>query len=763
MDIDRNAITKIAARFGPEAWCDDPEVETALDLIAEIDLVDAVQIRSLFDGPDGWLDELAIALAVRHLRRVDSPVIGQPEEVTSLDSPHPALDMGAWEKVGVREPAVAHELSLGLGLDRATGLHRLGLSSTDLRQVNARAPAFDGIERFLKAGHSFHLLYAFVDEGVALETAVRWVASGVANTAKARSWLEAGFDIEEATDWSSAGFLSPGRARSWRNGGFNPSEASAWYDAGATGASAAAAWRSAGCRDPKGMKSWRAAGAASPDVARVWHEAGISAASAQRWIKLGATPTVASGLVSNSVTIDVAERWCHETRRPLPELRRWLSHVSAPIEAVRWWVAGIESPSMLSGLRVGAKADDLSELRAKGFTTEESLVLLSSVVTSADADRLGRAIGPADITQLRRTGIAPQLWARWMSACRDAGTVAAWHGGHVSIEELEDLIANHRLKPWKLKEWAGYEFGVTDVAEAHRHGYVAAHAWETAIRGSGLSTDDFATWLGDGSKWFEESDTDPDAFHELLRMLHEEGMEWSPISEDLFGLALSDEWLDEVMDRAMHLVEDLAKEPRWPRVFESEEVTIALASKGDWALAWVGVGKRGGLVCFDVIDFDVYTTQRNPSWRYAAGVAIAWFLDCCLVLRSNRRDHPYRKRSLGSGKAQGLARAHGRYVPQLSFTRHYTEVVEGRRISPKPHWVDGHIRRLSPGWKPSDQARGRAPAWARRQLRSDARKTWVSGFHKGSNAQYEELRVYLSKYSALADAMALADLSVDDD
>ena len=236
-------------------------------------------------------------------------------------------------------------------------------------------------------------------------------------------------------------------------------------------------------------------------------------------------------------------------------------------------------------------------------------------------------------------------------------------------------------------------------------------------------------------------------------MIFEEGFKWADPGEDLLRVSTSHEWLGEITERAIEVSESLQKEPSWPKVIELKGITIILDGATTHPVAWVGVGNRGGLVCFSSSTYDVRTAATNDSWRYMVGIAISWFIDCCIVIRLNKSPLPFDVKKRPSSRGSGLNRAAARYMPRPIFNKQYEAVRSGTQTSPRAHLVDGFVRTFKDGQQPTAEARSRAPARIQSSLRST--QTWVRP-HKRGAAHSKELRTYLSKYSALADAMAFA-------
>ena len=263
--------------------------------------------------------------------------------------------------------------------------------------------------------------------------------------------------------------------------------------------------------------------------------------------------------------------------------------------------------------------------------------------------------------------------------------------------------------------------------------------------------DEFARWTVAGNAWLRPLGGRRADHLGFLRSLHASGRNWSSDEQALFPARYDDEWLTEILARADNLTGHLRKVPIWPVTFDGGELTIVLTANDDWALAWAGLKSHGVVVSFRPADFEV-KHRRHHDAEVAVGLAISWFIDCCIVIE---REAPPGVARAATPSIGGGQRAAGvTYVPQAAFRGQINAVQTHRLTIPRAHRVKGHVRKLHPGQTPSTDARSHAPAWVRRQMDED--ETFVVAHTRGLEVQNTVLRTHLSKYSALADAIGSA-------
>ena len=240
---------------------------------------------------------------------------------------------------------------------------------------------------------------------------------------------------------------------------------------------------------------------------------------------------------------------------------------------------------------------------------------------------------------------------------------------------------------------------------------------------------------------------DNGAIRELLDAAVMLGLDFVPVGSPPFLYDLEKVVIDQVTHRAQVEAAQLTKWPDRPMWFDggAAGAQVLLTEDDEHAYAWVGRNKRGLLVAFDTDHFVGYGIDE-PGTRSALSMAIGWFIDVTKTLRTTPTGTASVSRTGGSKKA-GY-----RYVPTTTFVQHSKNVAKGVNAPPRPHVVDAHIRHYKPGgYRPSEEARKRAPARLRRRMKKH--DTYVRSYATGAGATIVELDKHLAKYSALADVL----------
>jgi hypothetical protein len=576
----------------------------------------------------------------------------------------------------------------------------------------------------------------------------------VSDPAEAHGWSRVSFDPRTARTWRGAGHLDPAAASRWRDASFGPIQAKRWLAAGVQDPHTATQWIDAGVGTAIAAHAWILDGRSARDASD-WTNQGFDLAAAGLWSDVGVDSSDASRLLAAGLDPSTAGEWSQQTGQPVPELLRWLDARFTPAEASMWIKAGVQSSASARRLRRSVDPATLAPLRAAGLTSAEALAVAAA--QPADRAYLMRLLDGSSLVLLRGSGLSAGGWPRWMRICKEADVVALWASQDIPLGELESATDTANVRPAKLRTWLRAGFSASDMLEAHRSGLRTPKAWRESLTPD-AEKDVPGDWMAGARTWLDTIDFVPSDVASLLDVVRDAGFAWADTANDLFEVPVSDEWLGEQQDRAMHATESLAREPRWPVTFEAGDLTIVLDGSGHYAVAWVGRDAVGGLVCFDTVLFDVYSTTDNPSWRYAAGIAIAWFIDCCIVLRTTRKGTLLER--LTTSKPRNSAQEPAaRYRPRPSFPQHVTAIRSGNRTSPRPHLIAAFIRTFRNGQQPSDEALSRAPARVRRMLKPN--QTWVRESSRGGRPLLDELRTHLSRYSALADALGFADAYLD--
>ena len=622
-------------------------------------------------------------------------------------------------------------------------------------------------------------------------TANLWIGAGVSTPKQASKWATNGFTFVEASRWRAKGMKGPTTASRWDNAKFSPSEASLWVSLGIDAADASALrsqgvdadyakkwtaeaklavrtlsdWLARGI-DPDDAialrqsgfttteifdsligwekhgftmaetSEWRSAGAKNPTSALKWANAKFTPTEAAPWISLSIGATNASVLRSNGFDTTYTQKWITDTGSEVKTLLDCLAIEIGPDDAIPLFQRGLSKREVFN-------SDIWWDQR--GFTSAET-----SEWRSAGAKY------PASALSWANANFSPTEAGPWISLKVDATVASALCSQGVDADYAKKWITDAKLGFESLLDWFAKGINPDDAIALRQRGHTTEEISDFLSRAEVTPGGaDFQIWFQRGRRWMDACRINVDDHSELLHMVHELDLDWADPAHAFSSNPVSFQWLEEIQNRAKYLTDQLQREPRWPVIFEDDDLQIILDGSGKNAVAWVGNSQVGGLVSFDMINFDVYIFETNPSSKYLAGLAIAWFIDCCIVLQTNeQRDPPFRRQHGGSSPVDPHRKVR-RYVPLPSFINHQRNVSEGQTVAPAPHWVDGHARNLPQGHSPSPEARDQAPARIRPTLKPN--QTWVNSFERGGLARLNELRTYLSRHSALADAMATSD------
>ena len=592
-----------------------------------------------------------------------------------------------------------------------------GLSPTNFRSVSVEETIV--ILRFAHDLTAAKLTYGeiqpFLDRNVEPFRSLRWAEWCRTNSSDtAYRWSAVGFEPDEAMQWIDEGFDEPHATQIWRQQGHRPSESAAWVALGVT----------------------------NPQVVHELKLQNIDVVRARGFRALGASPDDLNFIGATRVPVAGLEEWLGDGRT-VRAFFDWARNEFSPHEAARWQDAGYTDPHDAEiWRRQGHRPDDVAEWLALGVTNPEiarQLKLQNIDVARAKGFRALGA-GPNDLTFISTTRAPVAGLEEWLGDGRTVRAFFRW--------------TQNGFSPQEAAQWQDAGYTDPHVARSSGAARPTAELRRQPKPAQRPAIDRFDEWLKAGEKWIAACVSDRSQYRDFFRMIFDEGFKWADPGENLLGVSTSHEWLGEVTERAIEVSESLQKDPHWPKVIELEEITIILDGATTHPLAWVGDKNRGGLVCFSSSTYDVRTAATNDSWRYMAGIAISWFIDCCIVIRLNKSSLPFDVKKRPSSRGSRLNRAAARYMPRPIFDKQYEAVRSGTQPSPRAHLVDGFVRTFEDGQKPTDEARSRAPARIQSSLRPN--QTWVRP-HKRGAEHSKELRTYLSTYSALADAMAFAD------
>jgi hypothetical protein len=662
-----------------------------------------------------------------------------------------ASTAAAWVALGMNDPSALLLARTACATDAQVRTWLAGeLTPSQITTLLHDGMPVETIDAWIERNWSFGSLRVWSRAGFHPDVADAWFDAGMAVPAEAESWIAATFTPGEATRWVRAGVVQPVLAARWRRSGFTPRAAASWAAAGAREPEEAVAWTDAGVNDAAVAAKWCVLDQSAED-AECWLEAGFNVETAAPWIRAGVEHAAeARKLVSLRAKPNWVERWRSATRRQASTLIGWLEAGVALEMALGWAKVGFGSPHEVAQISEVFGLDDAAALVAAGTTIAEIRRLASTPLTAAQRRAVPRSLSTHEqVESWRASDISPADWPGWMAACPDASAADVWCTEGLEPTDLVEAKRRTGLRAHDVFAWLAAGLTPSNMVEAFEEGVQDPAAWSIHLSGGSSA---YATWLESGEDWLTTAGLNRIADCELLEMVFESGQTWASSYADVFGVVVPSDWLDDQLERAFHLARDLTSEPRWPIVFEDGSITIVLDASRPWAVAWVAVDGEGVAVSFHTDTLEIRADTDSPSWEYATGLALSWYIDCCIALTA-LRPLSFAPKRVGKG-GTGFNRAAARWVPRPSFAAHVEEVASQRREPPEPHWVKGHRRRLKRGHRPSIEARLNAPVRVRKKLGPN--DTWVSEHTRGGTPQSDELRTYLTKYSALADAMAMS-------
>ena len=216
----------------------------------------------------------------------------------------------------------------------------------------------------------------------------------------------------------------------------------------------------------------------------------------------------------------------------------------------------------------------------------------------------------------------------------------------------------------------------------------------------------------------------------------------------------TEEWLTEIIDRAEFMRKYLRKGIDKKNALELvDNVVLSVELSGNIATGHLESSRKLIEVKFDLDSLETMKPINNSQERLTFGLALSWFIDLSIVLKSVRTSSgifmikPLRTRSTNSNRTN----AGVRYVPTPRFYSAQEAISRGEGVKKVIHSVAGHLRTLGYGMNPSGEARDRAPKYLRSQMKRD--ETYVRPQSRGEDESRREYEIRLSKYSACAHAL----------
>lgn len=710
--------------------------QRTLDALAKI----AIDGINEFEEIRGLLDHLKsvrrVSYAISALMLVDirqlrfpTPTFELAKLAESGETDWFGVDWGdslrrKWMKLGLTHGQARLAQNSGLSpLTISNWLHEFvqdGLSATDFDLILKWGPT--DLEpsqclQFNKAGFDPVSALVAIKSQVSLEVATLWINAGVP-LSSAVNWISARISLPKSIEWINAGALHSEIAERWMQLGLGPDEFLAWRKT----------------TDSPSNVELCILNDISPSEYSEWARNGIfDISQTVLWSKAGVKPSIASIYIRNNINFHVGITWVNIPNDRLVLFRgkefEWVKK-SFKFEAARSWVELSVPIQIAQEWRdLGLTSDTYSE-----FSSPDIEINLSH---KSRRDWAVGGVTISDVVAWCKIGINDFASAeRLMKAGISVEALTQKYKKAARSAELERLKtkAARKLKREKLllesRELARQYEETARLKDVKRQEARAAKNQSSTQSTKGTHKTGVVAYL-------------PNEFGVGQSM-----MSYHPLSK---GSTVN--WLEEVQAKAELLKSEISKSHQWPIefYFPAHELLVVISIDGDVVTGSLRSGNATINVKFSFLTFDPRPRVTTSLQRLAFGLSLSLLIDSTIVLK---RSATNKKRLFDAySKTDGFGRSiYTRYFPTPTFDLGVQEILQGRGAPHAMHEVVGHIRTLHRGQKPSSAARSNAPQFLRRLLKND--QTYVVPHSRGTGEEIREYEKRLSRYSALAHAIA---------
>lgn len=604
----------------------------------------------------------------------------------------------AWILAGADPDNALRWTDLGISPTNAGELSKYGLSSNDVLLLM--------LKNFLYRGQESNLLHLgrkgldFQRDEFWLLVQKRWTAEEFLHA------TDAGASFEDIFQLGQQG-LPSGTIVSWLQHGFSPADIRDWTTNGLDNPQSMdfLASLSANGYSQKEIVELIKSGLSSTSFSD-WSIRGFGAAPMIEWVQAG---------VSNPAW---AEYWIVSGFNPETYSK---SASGSDFQVARNWQAYGYTPDEMKGwISLGTKRHEADLWKDQGISFEEAQQWLAAGVSRPSSTRVWRELGqsPQAASNWIRLGLGPKEFIQLRGKLPTRAST--------SISQPS---------PTSTPESSASKTPVSSTAVPKN--YALTHF-------------SFDAWVAQGATHIDALGDVARSEDAFLRHLFDHNFGWLTSSQMFPNQVRGPDWLDEILVRADLLRDRVRKTVSEPSLFDGSDLQIVLAVRQRLAIAWVGIGGRGTLTAFALPSCRPLTKTDSSLSRLAVGYAISWFLDLSVSLTvktKSTRSHPHFQMQGSSSPASH--RPLIRYVPTPRFEEHRRK-ISSKQLQLRPtHRVEGHVRTLPGGWKPSEEARENAPAY----MSLGPNETFVRSHLRGAEIAATELIRHLSKYSALAEAI----------
>ena len=440
-------------------------------------------------------------------------------------------------------------------------------------------------------------------------------------------------------------------------------------------------------------------------------ELGLNATSTYHWYRIGLSPQTAKSWIKHGFATA-------EATKP------WIDSGMDPINASTWKQSKGIDPSLARRISTILSNAEYESLVEKGIHTRE---IVEWIHGGWNGDFLQELLGEFSDSQRlihwRKSSIPLRSWPNWVeiSKCQPAVAIA-WYQSGISRVKMFELRLELRFEFKDILTWKSQGESAKVAISRIRNGKIRQKRENAA------------------------------PIKSLKHLIEQPKLEVFPNYHPLSRFS-SNEWVEEIQAKAVLLGIKLRKVPNSPIqfYFSDIDIRIEITISNNQVVGTLTSKDTSVTVTFDPLNFEARPQIRTSMQRLAYGLALSLLIDSTIVLSKSSANQT-RLFTIQQTQGSNSVKTGIRYLPTLSFRSGLNEVRKGSGAPSALHQVNGHIRTLSDGFQPSEDARNNAPEFIRRRLKPN--ETYVIPHMRGSGEAVREYEKRLSKYSALAHAIA---------
>jgi len=599
--------------------------------------------------------------------------------------------------------------------------------------------------------------------------AADWIGVRVNKPALALRWIEAGKDVESVRRWTNAGVKDPKVALEWIELNQKLEDVLGWARHGVQSPDLCCELLKIGLSldlirgfdltetQVDFFEPWLSlrtqAEPAPHSLVNTWIRDGGSVDDAAPWVNVGSSPLEREILISKQIPLElvlalVKGTTAEQAMQTSTFLKSYLKdNRLTRRELEQWIVEGLSALEMSPWVAIGATSQKVLDWR----------------VTELD---------PVSAQNLCSLGFSPLDWIDSGSSSKmSERNLSRWAGSKVPRDKVRDWIFSGCIDPDEAVKWLStFSYSTPNVVSLfNQHSgdlLVAKKARRDGEKDAARKAKANAKEIVDNKGWIRGTIAEVEAYRRLMAqqeaLLAKSRLNIKANQEVKTQIvqrvnsripAVSEEWLEEVIARAVTTRPSHRKVAHWPSVLELDEDGISIEIFFlDGLIHGTVVRDRKSQYCaFDPSNFEPKNYPETDQGRMVLGLCICWFIDCSIVIPGSSRNSHSRPYSVVGAKPT-LSSTRCRYVPTLTFkNRREISVSNSDRLMVR-HKVSGHRRTLGYGRKGSSEARGNAPTHLQREMKSN--ETFVRPHFRGTEKERDELVTRLSRYSATAEALA---------